>query len=400
MFQFNYGSASATKPVFNSKPSNSLQIQPNPGRRSSVIGGGTEKSPIRSSTTQKFGSKIDVGKQHSIPLHHSPSSLDNCEEMLMKLVDEAETNLVAYSEETVDHPADSLHGVALCNSTDDVRLINWQIDLLNSQLVMKGAGKAGFILVTAARASVTQKFHHPIWRNAQLLLKRSWTSTLSGMQYFAPLVIGENSTRSEEPQFRWLSREVIEEKALSDPSVNDKVNNYSATGEAVGGVVSDPANQLSPHPELLQLQRVASRCSCQLFFCYFSDVINMEKLEDIAVPSMDQTNDNTWRRKFEEVDCFTLKHNMLEISTNSEQYQMILEIVNKLLLFVDPKKTQAEENRRRLWFKLGKKSRQLIKEKIQKMQSELREEVSIVRSLERQSFFLNKELVSAPDNST
>lgn len=39
-------------------------------------------------------------------------------------------------------------------------------------------------------------------------------------------------------QFRWLSRDVIEGKAPYDASVSDKVNNFSATGEAVGGVVS------------------------------------------------------------------------------------------------------------------------------------------------------------------
>ncbi|KAI1722496.1 golgi-body localization protein [Ditylenchus destructor] len=339
-------------------------------------------------------SRNEPGQRSS---HASTSLQDDSDEMLLKLVDEAETNLVAYSEEVLEHPADSLHGVALCMGVEDVILTNWQIDLLNSQLVLKGCDKAGFVLVTAARASVTQKFHHPIWRHTQLLSKRSWTAVLSGMQYFAPLVIGETPGEQGQPRFRWLSREVIEEKVMSDPSMDNKVNNYSSTGEAVGGVVAVPVNHSSASEP--QLQRVASRCSCQLFFCYFSDVINMEKLEDAVIPNMNRNEDGNWRKKLEAVDCFTLKHNMLEISTNSEQYQMILDIVNKLLLFVDPKKTQSEENRRRLWFKLGRKPRQVIRETIQKMQSELREEVSIVRSLERQSFFLNKELASASSDS-
>lgn len=59
---------------------------------------------------------------------------------------------------------------------------------------------------------------------------------------------------------------------------------------------------------------------------------------------------------------------MLEVTTNSDQYQMILDIVNNLLLFVDPKKTQSEEKRRRLWFKLAKKEKDIVKEEIYKMQ--------------------------------
>jgi len=47
---------------------------------------------------------------------------------------------------------------------------------------------------------------------------------------------------------------------------------------------------------------------------------------------------------------------------------MILEIVNNLLLFVDPKKAKLEENRRRLRFKLAKKTKQVVKDSIHKMQ--------------------------------
>jgi len=95
---------------------------------------------------------------------------------------------------------------------EDVILINWQsiflhfnnyfyfqiVDLLNSQLVLKSSEKVGgFMLVTAARASVSQRLHVPVWRRKQLLLKKSWITTLSGMQVsfnfsFFPFIIEEN----------------------------------------------------------------------------------------------------------------------------------------------------------------------------------------------------------------
>lgn len=78
---------------------------------------------------------------------------------------------------------------------------------------------------------------------------------------------------------------------------------------------------------------------------------------------------------------------MLEVCTNSDQYQVILDIVNNLVLFVDPKKKMAQEKRRRLWFKLAKKFKPEIAESVQQLQNELREVVTHIRSLERQNFF-------------
>ena len=95
-----------------------------------------------------------------------------------------------------------------------------------------------------------------------------------------------------------------------------------------------------------QLQRVASRCSCQLFFCYYSDLINMEKFEDFVVPQLSASADASTAAasaaaagarderplgtRREDVDCFTLRHNILEVCTNAEQYQVCRRIYSPL----------------------------------------------------------------------
>lgn len=94
--------------------------------------------------------------------------------------------------------------------------------------------KNGFVLMTTTHASISHKIHTPVWRNAQLLLKKSWTAMLSGMQYFAPLVIGKAIINRE--HFRFVSRKIIEKQA-DDATGSDKISSYRNSGEAVGGIV-------------------------------------------------------------------------------------------------------------------------------------------------------------------
>ncbi|MCP9264447.1 hypothetical protein DINM_022537 [Dirofilaria immitis] len=286
-------------------------------------------------------------------------------DMLQRLIDEASTKLVAYDEETTDIPSDMLQGIALCTS-DDVALINWQIDLINSQAVLRGKEKDGFVLLTAARASVTQRIYALVWKKSQLLSKKSWCATLSGMQYFAPLVMSQHlnssncSPESISQGFHWLNRDIIEEK------------HHGNVAQIEGK---------------LQLQRVVSRCSCQMYFCYFSDTLDLDTRN---IPySMSETNEagEIWGQPE-------------PVSTNPEQYQMVMNIVNQLVLFVDPRKKESDRRRQRLRFELQLKDVDEVKSSIFAMQcyyhfckqAELRDVIAVIRSLERRLFFLNRQL--------
>ncbi|CAJ0948684.1 unnamed protein product, partial [Mesorhabditis belari] len=319
-------------------------------------------------------------------MNRNRSSSDQANSLLDQLIDEASTKLVAHCEQATELPTDSLLGVLQCTA-DDVVMLNWQVDLLNSQLVLKGCEKDGFLLVTAARTSLTQKIHRGVWKNSQLLGKKSWSAVLSGMQYFAPVSISEGANKE---RFRWLGREVIEEKAR-DISM-DTLSNYIATGEAVGGIVQGNATSVessstfTPTPSV-SLQRIVSRCSCEIYFCYFSENLKTDALEETALPPMNpevHTLDDD-----QMVDCLTVKHNMLESSSNSAQYEMVVDIINNLVLFIDPKKKEVAEHRRRLRFECQMMNMQQMRESIVEQQTELREIVTMVRSLERQIYYID-----------
>ncbi|PIC54649.1 hypothetical protein B9Z55_003814 [Caenorhabditis nigoni] len=205
------------------------------------------------------------------------------------------------------------------------------------------------------------------------------------MQYFAPISLSASGTNNKE-KFRWLPREVIDEKSQDTGGfADDFVQKFTATGEAVGGVVQ------TEEESAVQLQRIVSRCSCQIYFCYFSDELKTDSSEDISVPPQIDPKHQSLNTDAIGIDVLTLKHNMLEATSNSEQYEMVVDIVNNLALFVDPIKKEMGEKRRRLRFECQLMGMAEMRAKIMRYQSELREIVSLGRYLERQLFYLSNE---------
>ncbi|GMT29181.1 hypothetical protein PFISCL1PPCAC_20478, partial [Pristionchus fissidentatus] len=292
-------------------------------------------------------------------------------DLLEKLIEEADTKKVAHCEHSAELPSDSLQGISQATS-DDVSAISWHIELVNSQMMLSGdAGK--FVLVAASRATLTQKVHRSVWRSAQLLGKKSWSAMLNGMQYFAPI----SRSAWEDEERSWLTKEDIEDRWGGEAHNGDRVNALMGAGESVGGMVKTANGR--------QLQRIISRCSCQIYWVSFSEKLD----EDEEKVNEESTEENEEMEEELAVDCITLKHNMLEASTNSQQYSLAVDVVNQLVLFVDPRKKENAEKRNRRLFECRQLSMEDMISSIATQQSKLREVVSLVRSFERQLFHMD-----------
>ncbi|CAH8553243.1 unnamed protein product [Schistosoma turkestanicum] len=104
----------------------------------------------------------------------------------------------------------------------------------------------------------------------------------------------------------------------------------------------------------IQLQRMISRCSCEVFYIHYqpADPANLPLPHLIPPLSLDETE---VVRNPEGADTVTLLHHTLNVFTNSLQYHMIVEIVNDLLLYVEPQR-KAKLERNRLTFGLMSES--------------------------------------------
>lgn len=134
-------------------------------------------------------------------------------------------------------------------------------------------------------------------------------------------------------------------------------------------------NQPSHVQETQQVQRIISRCSCRMYYIGYSHDVDPELATQIKPPEIRDRHEKEDLLKKQAgrannfltitqktitkilcsivlvqylnqvlfclpgaVDTFTLIHNDLEISTNPVQYAMILDIVNNLLLHVEPRR--------------------------------------------------------------
>ncbi|KAM4627158.1 bridge-like lipid transfer protein family member 2 [Polymixia lowei] len=302
--------------------------------------------------------------------------------MLQKLIEETD-KFVVFSEED-SGVSDQLCGIAACQ-TDDVYNRNWFIELVNCQMMLRGTETAGCVLVSAAKAQLLQCEHLPAWYNDTLKQKTTWTCLLDGMQYFATM---EPNPSEQEDRQLWLEVKNIEEHRERNL---DSVLELMESGQAVGGMVSTTTdwNQPAQVNETQQVQRIISRCSCRMYYIGYSHDIDPELAMQIKPPELrnNHEKEDLLKKQAGAVDTFTLIHHDLEISTNPVQYAMILDIVNNLLLHVEPKRKEHSEKKQRVRFQLEISSNpEEQRSSILHLQEAVRQHVAQIRRLEKQIY--------------
>ncbi|XP_053626336.2 protein hobbit isoform X2 [Cherax quadricarinatus] len=331
------------------------------------------------------------------PVQSTPSPMSrlqsgHAQAMLQQLIAEADNNQVAFSEDCSNtEPRDqTLHGVKAC-TTDDVIHKRWLIELVNSQVLLKGCETQGYVILSAAKAQILQRIHRPVWQDHSLVTKTTWFGSLECMQYYATVNAGDKETQMD--NIMWLTVDNIEEK---DGQVINEVADIVGSGQSVGGVVSQTVGSMDEGHDEHQLQRIVSRCHCEFYYVSYGETgLDLSLMEEVQPPLPE---DDLWNRNVEAVDTFTLMHHDLCASTNSLQYSMVVDILNNLLLYVDPKKKEATEGVARMRFQLQLYSRDDQRKPIIRLQNQVRYHLSQLRSLEKEVYLVQRQLDKDPNN--
>ncbi|XP_014476959.1 PREDICTED: protein KIAA0100 [Dinoponera quadriceps] len=340
-----------------------------------------------------------VGDQQSAPTQATPSSTVKPQQgeavgMLQRLIAEATNKPVAFSDDlSVQTRGQQLRGLAACHQ-DDVLHKNWLIALVNSQVLLKGIETRGYVILSAAKAEILQRVHHPVWKERSLVPKTTWVGSLECMQYYA--TVSANIDDNIDDNIMWLTLDNIQEKDSTVIAGLPDVPALVGSGQSVGGVVSETVGG-GGGPQH-QLQRIVSRCKCEFFYVGYGQTLDVGSVDQVPPPPREEVS--LWERKdLSAADAFTLMHHDLDVCTNSLQYAMILDIVNNLLLYVEPRRKEASERLQRMRFQLQLHSVEDQKRPIQQLQNAVRCLVAKLRRLERETYLVQKALAdeSSPE---
>ncbi|XP_008551272.1 protein hobbit [Microplitis demolitor] len=351
-----------------------------------------QKNPTRTTENQNTPTQVTSSATTSTTAtkSHQPEAAG----MLQRLVAEATNKPIAFSDDLSSQTrGQQLRGLAACNQ-DDVLHKNWLIALVNSQVLLKGIETRGYVILSAAKAEILQRVHRPVWRERTLVSKTTWVGSLECMQYYA--TVSANIDDNIDDNIMWLTVDNIQEKDSTVISGFPDVPALVGSGQSVGGVVSQTVGGGGGLQH--QLQRIVSRCKCEFFYVGYSQALDSAELKVVPPPPREEIT--PWERKeFSAADAFTLMHYDLDVCTNSLQYAMILDVVNNLLLYVEPRRKEAMERLQIMRFQLQLHSVEDQKRPIQQLQNTVRGLVAKLRRLEKETYLVQKALAEESNTS-
>ncbi|KRX15358.1 Uncharacterized protein T07_4304 [Trichinella nelsoni] len=164
-------------------------------------------------------------------------------------------------------------------------------------------------------------------------------------------------------QIQWLTKELVQENVNCAKNAFDVVvQRVIDEAHSAGGVIPESAMQGG------KLQRIISRCSCEVRISSFSENFDAAELEKFLV----KLENNHKESEYDPADCVTVIHPTLTIYTSSSQYYMILDIVNNLILYVDPQKKKSAEKLQKFRFEVQLLGRERLRSNILVLQNEAR----------------------------
>ncbi|CAK8698010.1 unnamed protein product [Clavelina lepadiformis] len=327
-------------------------------------------------------------------------------QMLRQLLAEPDNKYVGAEDPTTEQQ--QLKGVT-ASKLDDVVNQNWLIKFVNCQAMLKGPQTQGYMIMTASQADFLNRDHRVSWRDGQLTTKSSWVGSLSGTQVFATVERNVTSSGQEDENVPWLSVSDIAPRGPS-PGMLD-LNDLMGGGQAIGGVVGDGVSAGS-----FQLQRIVSRCTCHMYYVGYEALVDSEQsdygklLPETPVSPEDDKMSPSSNVKFsgsdllgkeKPINILTILQPELEICTNTSQFTMIIDIVENLLLHVEPVMREHWERVERMRYKLRLTSADNAakhRDTLAAMQSCIRTRLTNMRQLERQLFRADRALDNDPGN--
>ncbi|XP_015752770.1 PREDICTED: protein KIAA0100-like [Acropora digitifera] len=203
--------------------------------------------------------------------------------------------------------------------------------------------------------------------------------------YFATVGSEDNIGLDSTP---WLRTSIITGRLDKNSFDMADLSNIVGSGEAVGGMVSAGVGRVAGQ-EPTQLQRIVSRCSCEFYFVSFSPDLDPVAEEYAANISPPPPSSSRLREDSAAVNTFTIRHKLLEISTNSAQYALLIDIAHNVVLYTEPKKKEAFDRLQRMRFHLDLSASEDQRGQILRLQNTVRSNHSEMRRLERELYEVN-----------